>query len=565
MSLEEIDDLERSKQVEERSNSDQSERSSTRIRVARSHPRVATRNRRKAKETDKPLLKNSKAKKLSDSREDESDLSSEDEGVDERPLEKADKGQAAAQEYESSDSDSEWTSSSDNSTTSEDSGVSDLSEQEDLMDLDEDDEVDEEKEKEIKVRRLKVEKARMSKDVIKVYSDQRIKLKPSNCTRVKVKMGKYAPAQNKLMFTPVPQVEIEVQPLAGVTDHRGKYFEIVIANHSSKYRVVKKNQLLGYVEPYEHMENVKVNAGTVKNVLEDPEVDDTTKAELTKIIGNLKLGPDLTEEQKNDVYNAFWEFWKVLPTSKKPYGDVKGSLTEMTMPEDVVTKTNIPDDYGTPDEWVETMKKNLTFAEEVARCNIKDAYEKNAEIYNKKKSEPIFKVGDLVLIRLPKDTKQGKKENQSDFKSKYDKVWKILSFPRANEAEVIEQNPKKEADLKVVSIDRLKPWHPPLPDEKLEGDHQGEMESERSPQNDLNSQRKSFFEPPLLPEKEKSEGDKPSEAEHAPKDAKAVEEKKAKQKRKKLTPTELLTQKGEVEDAADKELLDRITKGRKEN
>ncbi|XP_055340357.1 uncharacterized protein LOC129589584 [Paramacrobiotus metropolitanus] len=73
------------------------------------------------------------------------------------------------------------------------------------------------------------------------------------------------------------------------------------------------------------------------------------------------------------------------------------------------------------DEWVETMKKNLTFAEEVARCNIKDAYEKNAEIYNKKKSEPNFKVGDLVLIRLPKDTKQGKKENQSDFKSKYDK------------------------------------------------------------------------------------------------------------------------------------------------
>ncbi|XP_055352846.1 SCAN domain-containing protein 3-like isoform X2 [Paramacrobiotus metropolitanus] len=64
---------------------------------------------------------------------------------------------------------------------------------------------------------------------------------------------------------------------------------------------------------------------------------------------------------------------------------------EMTMPEDVVTKTNIPDDYGTPDEWVETMKKNLTFAEEVARCNIKDAYEKNAEIYNKKKSEPNFK------------------------------------------------------------------------------------------------------------------------------------------------------------------------------
>ncbi|XP_055342339.1 uncharacterized protein LOC129590918 [Paramacrobiotus metropolitanus] len=192
------------------------------------------------------------------------------------------------------------------------------------MDLDEDDEVDEEKEKDIKVRRLKVEKARMSKDVIKVYSDQRIKLKPSNCTRVKVKMGKYAPAQNKLMFTPVPQVETEVQPLAGVTDHRGKYFEIVIANHSSKYRIVKKNQLLGYVEPYEHMENVKVNAGTVKNVLEDPEVDETTKAELKKIIENLKLGPDLTQEQKNDVYNAFWEFWKVLPTSKKPYGDVKG-------------------------------------------------------------------------------------------------------------------------------------------------------------------------------------------------------------------------------------------------
>ncbi|XP_055345010.1 uncharacterized protein LOC129592891 [Paramacrobiotus metropolitanus] len=323
-SPEEINELEKSKSDEERSNSDQSERSPTRIRVARSHPRVAARNGRKAKEGDKPLLKNSKAKKLSDSRENENDLSSEDEGVDERPIEKVDKGQVTAQEYESSNSDSEWTSSSDNSTTSEDSRVSDLSEQEDLMDLDEDDEVDEEKEKDIKVRRLKVEKARMSKDVIKVLSDQRIKLKPSNCTRVKVKMGKYAPAQNKLMFTPVPQVETEVQPLAGVTDHRGKYFEIVIANHSSKYRIVKKNQLLGYVEPYEHMENVKVNAGTVKNMLDDPEVDDTTKAELKKIIENLKLGPDLTQEQKNDVYNAFWEFWKVLPTSKKPYGDVKG-------------------------------------------------------------------------------------------------------------------------------------------------------------------------------------------------------------------------------------------------
>ncbi|XP_055355057.1 uncharacterized protein LOC129600525 [Paramacrobiotus metropolitanus] len=188
---------------------------------------------------------------------------------------------------------------------------------------------------------------------------------------------------------------------------------------------------------------------------------------------------------------------------------------------------------------------------EVAKCNIKDAYEKNAEIYNKRKSEPNFKVGDLVLIRLPKDTKQGKKENQSDFKSKYDKVWKILSFPRTNEAEVIEQNPKKEADLKVVSIDRLKLWHPPLPDKDAE----------------RQSQKATFFEPPLLPEKEKSEEDKLSEAEHAPKNdtTKAIDERKVKQKKKKLTPTELLTQKGEVEDAADKELLDRITKGRREN
>ncbi|XP_055344772.1 uncharacterized protein LOC129592698 [Paramacrobiotus metropolitanus] len=339
---------------------------------------------------------------------------------------------------------------------------------------------------------------------------------------------------------------------------------------------------------------------------------------------------------------------------------------EMTMPEDVVTKTNIPDDYGTPDEWVETMKRNLTFAEEVAKCNIKDAYEKNAEIYNKKKSEPNFKVGDLVLIRLPKDTKQGKKENQSDFKSKYDKVWKILSFPRANEAEVIEQNPKKEADLKVVSIDRLKPWHPPLPDEK-------EQVAEHT------LQKESFFEPPLLHEvneetKGHQDGDKPnkkrgrkrkedkdfetavtiklnaeagnlaersleketelgskvpertsekdlqqsffeprtatgdkddlskrrtgaeiserdsnffeprtatgneddlirkreeeieavkSKAEQLGRDiAKAINERKVKQKKKKQTPTELLTQKGEPEDAAEKELLDRITKGR---
>ncbi|XP_055345276.1 uncharacterized protein LOC129593114 [Paramacrobiotus metropolitanus] len=142
---------------------------------------------------------------------------------------------------------------------------------------------------------------------------------------------------------------------------------------------------------------------------------------------------------------------------------------EMIMPEDVVTKTNLPDDYGTPDEWVETMKKNLIFAEEVAGCNIKDAYEKKAEVYNKKKSEPNFKIGDFVLIRLPKDTRQRKKEVQSDFKKKYDKVWKILSFPRPNEVEVIEINPVKEADLKVVSIDRLKPWHPPLTEELEDG------------------------------------------------------------------------------------------------
>ncbi|XP_055345118.1 uncharacterized protein LOC129592977 [Paramacrobiotus metropolitanus] len=324
MSLEEIDELEGSKQNEERSNLDETKRSSAKIRVARSHPRIAARYGKKTKETGKPLLKNLKAKKLSDLQENESDLSSGDEGVDERPLERLDKGQVTAQEGRSSDSDSEWTSSSDNSTTSEDSGVNDLSEQEDLLDLDEDDEVDEEKEQDIKVRRVKIQRTRLDKGVIRVYSDQQIKLKPSICTRVKIKMGRYAPASTKLMFTPVLQAETEVQPLAGVTEHRGKFFELVIANHSSKRLTVKKNQLLGYVVPYEHMESVKVNTGTVKNVLDDPEVDDITKAELTKIIGNLKLGPDLTEEQKNDVYNAFWEFWKVLPTSKKPYGDVKG-------------------------------------------------------------------------------------------------------------------------------------------------------------------------------------------------------------------------------------------------
>ncbi|XP_055348517.1 uncharacterized protein LOC129595506 [Paramacrobiotus metropolitanus] len=338
---------------------------------------------------------------------------------------------------------------------------------------------------------------------------------------------------------------------------------------------------------------------------------------------------------------------------------------EMTMPEDVVTKTNIPDDYGTPDEWVETMKRNLTFAEEVAKCNIKDAYEKNAEIYNKKKSEPNFKVGDLVLIRLPKDTKQGKKENQSDFKSKYDKVWKILSFPRTNEAEVIEQNPKKEADLKVVSIDRLKLWHPPLPDEDAELKPQKETlfeppslpetdearmnksesedkptkkrgrkrkedkdfetavtiklnteagnlaerspgtedeVAERASQKELESNQDPFFEPRtatgdvddlskrqtvaeiserdpkffeprtatgnendlIRKRKEEIEAVK-SKAEQLGRDiAKAIDERKVKQKKKRITPTELLTQQGEVEDAADKELLDRITKGRKD-
>ncbi|XP_055328753.1 uncharacterized abhydrolase domain-containing protein DDB_G0269086-like [Paramacrobiotus metropolitanus] len=89
-----------------------------------------------------------------------------------------------------------------------DSGVNDLSEQEDMLDLDEDDKVDEEKEQDIKVRRVKIQRTGLDKDVIRVYSDQRIKLKLSICTRVKVKMGRYAPASTKLMFTPVCKLRL---------------------------------------------------------------------------------------------------------------------------------------------------------------------------------------------------------------------------------------------------------------------------------------------------------------------------------------------------------------------
>ncbi|XP_055336301.1 uncharacterized protein LOC129586861 [Paramacrobiotus metropolitanus] len=302
------------------------DRSRARIRATRTNPRTAARNGRKSKEKNKPLPEKRKAKKLSACKDEGDDVSTEieDEGVDERPIEKKSKGQAL-EANNSSESDSEFSSKSDNSTTSEDSGVSDLSDQEDLRDLDEDVEKNEEQEKEIIVRGVKVQRARIPERASKVYSDQRVKLRPNLATRVKVKMGGHVPRAQKLMYTVTPQKDNEVRPRTGVTDHNGTRFEIVIENRSKSRKTVRKGQFLGYVEHYEHLENVKVNsAGVVRNVFEDPEVDAKTKKELNDIIERLKLESDLTEEQKNDVRNAFWEFWKVLPTSKKPYGEVKG-------------------------------------------------------------------------------------------------------------------------------------------------------------------------------------------------------------------------------------------------
>ncbi|XP_055350970.1 uncharacterized protein LOC129597449, partial [Paramacrobiotus metropolitanus] len=91
---------------------------------------------------------------------------------------------------------------------------------------------------------------------------------------------------------------------------------------------------------------------------------------------------------------------KHATTGFSPYYMLYGR--EMTIPQDVITGTNAPEHYTDKEQYIRRMKERLQRAHDIAKTNIDEAFQKAAELYNKKKSVPDFQKRDLlVLVEYP--------------------------------------------------------------------------------------------------------------------------------------------------------------------
>ncbi|XP_055349914.1 uncharacterized protein LOC129596579 [Paramacrobiotus metropolitanus] len=107
----------------------------------------------------------------------------------------------------------------------------------------------------------------------------------------------------------------------GPTPHDGKKFTILVANHTNKDITIRKGTPMGRVEPYEHM---TVDQKARVRLTQEGDEDPATVEEQKKAINSMKLGENVTDEQRQVLRDIAWEYRLVFPTSKRPYGDVKG-------------------------------------------------------------------------------------------------------------------------------------------------------------------------------------------------------------------------------------------------
>ncbi|XP_055347130.1 uncharacterized protein LOC129594455 [Paramacrobiotus metropolitanus] len=161
---------------------------------------------------------------------------------------------------------------------------------------------------------------------------------------------------------------------------------------------------------------------------------------------------------------------KHATTGFSPYYMLYGR--EMTIPQDVITGTNAPEHYTDKEQYIRRMKERLRRAHDIAKTNIDEAFQKAAELYNKKKSIPDFQKRDLVLVEYPnKDPTR---------KERYDGVWTVLNYKGPNNLWLRNVETGKED---VVAVDRCK-HHPSNKRRRITRSY-GQKKSEVSPGNNL--------------------------------------------------------------------------------